>query len=134
FWCGAVPSSLIVPVMLAPEGGAALTPRCEITAKSISISAAARIANILCRISVFMNSVSSVKLLVLTVRLGLVCRGFRRIWIDWLQAKLPCDVSFLGVHGLQGAQIEHQVPGLVGLYVVGKRRHRRAVEAGHEDT
>src|SRR3984885_50486 len=34
---------------------------------------------------------------------------------------------------LQGAQEMHQVPCVVGLDHIGKRRHRRSVEAGHED-
>jgi hypothetical protein len=31
-WCGGVPSSLMFPVIELPEGGAALTLRCEIIA------------------------------------------------------------------------------------------------------
>ena len=37
------------------------------------------------------------------------------------------------VPDLQRAQIVHEVPGLFGLDDVGKRRHGRAVQTGHED-
>src|ERR1700730_4227265 len=39
--------------------------------------------------------------------------------------------TFVG--DLQRAQVMHQVPGVFRLDDVGKRRHRRAVEAGHEN-
>ena len=33
----------------------------------------------------------------------------------------------------EGPQIENQVPSLIRLDVVGERRHRSAIEAGHKD-
>src|SRR6266851_4666765 len=143
FWCGAVPSSLTIPETLVPEGGAAFTPRCETWTARASRSNPEKIAINLCEFGFLMISFSRVQSLFLVIALVLgggswswgrcSCRSLW-VWIDRLQPQLFCDFLFLGAHGLQCAQVEHQVPGLVGLHVVGKRRHRRTVEAGHEDT
>ena len=37
------------------------------------------------------------------------------------------------VPDLEGTEIVNQIPGLFGLDYVGKGRHRRSVDAGHED-
>src|SRR5579862_2030475 len=49
------------------------------------------------------------------------------------QTDLPGDLLFLALHGLQGTQVEDQIPGFIGLDVVRPGRHRRSVQPGHED-
>ena len=57
----------------------------------------------------------------------------RGIGINRLQTEPFCDFLFLALLSHKGSQIEHQVPGLIGLDVVRKRRHRSAVQTSHED-
>ena len=58
--------------------------------------------------------------------------GRRCLWINRFQPDLFRNGFLFRVHGLQGTQIKHQVPSLVRLNVVGKRRHRRAVQTCHK--
>src|ERR1700722_10794833 len=60
-------------------------------------------------------------------------RWGRSIRINRLQPKLFRQHLFLAVLMHERPQIEHQVPRLFGLDVVGKRRHGSAVQASHED-
>src|SRR6266478_338019 len=60
-------------------------------------------------------------------------RRRRRIRVDRLQAKLLRERFFLAVLGLEGLQIENQVPCLVRFNVVGKGWHRRTIETSHEN-
>src|SRR6267143_5150233 len=60
-------------------------------------------------------------------------RRRRRIWVDRLQAKLLRERFFLAVLGLEGFQIENQVPCLIRFNIVGKGWHGCTVEAGHEN-
>src|SRR5215471_10523816 len=54
------------------------------------------------------------------------------VGIDLLQTELLSDGFFLALHRLQSAQIENQVPSFVRFDVVGERRHRSAIQTGHE--
>src|SRR6267154_3386939 len=58
----------------------------------------------------------------------------RGIWVNRLQAKLFSHGFFLALLGHECSQIEDQIPGLVGLDIVGERRHRSTIQAGHEDS
>src|SRR6266404_1541533 len=133
FGCGGVPSSLMVPVTLPPEGGAALTLRCAVCTASPISSIAEKIA-----LSLYLFRTRILEfslLLVLVVCLVFVWRSRSRsrsrscswscwcIWIDWFQTQLLRDLFFLGVHGLKCAQVEHQVPSLVRLHIISKRWH-----------
>src|ERR1700758_3370478 len=43
------------------------------------------------------------------------------------------DFGFQRARGLQSSQEVNQIPGILWLDIVGKRRHWRPVEAGHEN-
>src|ERR1700723_3059151 len=69
----------------------------------------------------------------------LLCSA-RGIWTDWFQIlSVSCSITLpqrellVRERRLQGAQEMHQVPCVVRLDHIRKRRHRRSVEAGHED-
>src|SRR5579872_3998520 len=55
------------------------------------------------------------------------------IRIDRLQSELLSKLSGFGRQWLQTAQIEDQIPRLIGFDVVGERRHGRPIQACHED-
>src|SRR5580698_10964300 len=64
-------------------------------------------------------------------------RGIRTDWFQILSVScsitLPEREFLVRERHLQGAQEMHQVPCVVRLDHIGKRRHRRSVQAGHED-
>ena len=47
---------------------------------------------------------------------------------------LPEGEFGAGMPNLEGAEVVHKIPGILGFDDVGERRHRRTVETGHEDT
>src|ERR1022692_2968701 len=57
----------------------------------------------------------------------------RGIGINRLQRELFRYSLFFALLRHKRSQIENQVPRLIGLDVVSKRRHRSAVQAGHEN-
>src|SRR5580698_160050 len=125
FMCGAVPVNFTVPVMEPPP--AAFTFWLKTTAPMQTNTSAGSTAESLHPYGFLMNS--------------LLVSQFSRVpeLLCWhrLQPQLLRNLSFLAVEnivGLQGTQIEHQVPCLIRFNVVGKRGHGCAIQTGHEDS
>src|ERR1019366_3506384 len=128
FMWGTAPSSLTVPVILPSPAALTFWPRISAPQqmRATADKTAADLKCFLIEISPLYPTNWSNPLALL-----LACWG---IWIHWLQSKLFRHLFFLALLSHKRAQIEHQIPSLIRFDIVGKRRHRSAIQAGHEDS
>src|SRR5579863_517664 len=126
FICGAAPSSLTVPLILPSPAALTLWP--EIRAKPQARTTADSTTAWLYRF--FIKNLLGNCPLADFHDLLLSRRG---VWINRFQAKLFGHFFLFALLRHQRPQIEHQVPSLIRLDVVGKRRHGSAVQPGHEN-
>src|ERR1035437_2335491 len=132
FMCGAAPSSLTVPVILPSPAALTLWLR-KNAPQETRITADSTAVNLLR--FVIEN------LLTKTAKLLLLCELFQPLllarWgigIDRLEVEFFRHLLLFAGLRHERSQIENQIPRLIRLNVVGKRRHRSAVQTGHEDS
>src|SRR5271156_226057 len=142
FMCGAVPSSLTVPVILPSP--AALTFPLNINApqiiKTIDDSKTAKLRSLfmIALLTIFLAAFTLARqdfstALALPLRGLLLSRWGRGIGIDRLQSELFGHLFFLAVLPHEGSEIEDQIPSFLRFDVVGKGGHGSAVQSGHEN-
>src|SRR5713226_2906525 len=129
FICGGAPSSLTEPEILPSPAALTFWPRINAAqqTRTTTDSTATKLCRFLIRSLLKEHGTECCS------ELRCLWLSRRRIWINRFQAELFRHFFFFALLGHERAQIENQVPRLVGLDIVSEGRHGSAIQAGHED-